>query len=360
MEQLKERLNELKERLSAVKETLDVEEKRRELRGFEAKSTKPDFWNEPQDAKKIMQQISSLQGEINSVEEIEKNIENTLAVSSDDGLKTEIETEIEKIEKSVGKLETATFLSGRYDKGDAILSIHAGQGGVEAMDWAQMLYRMYLRYTEKQGWDTQTLDLTAGEEAGLKSVTMVISGLYAYGKLKGEAGTHRLVRQSPFNADQLRQTSFALVEVLPRFTESQEKDIEIKEEDLEWQFFRSGGHGGQNVNKVSTAVRLMHKLTGIVVTSQTERYQEQNRKLALELLRAKLWLRQEAEEKQRTRAIKGEYRPASWGNQIRSYVLHPYKMVKDLRTGYETSDTESVLDGRLDEFIEAELKISSG
>lgn len=356
MEQIRTKLDMLKDRLGAVKKTLDLDMKKKELRSLEAESLKADFWSNQEKARNVMQQVSHLREEIGVVEKLEQEIADALSVSGEAELQAELQQAITKVEKEMNRLETQTFLSGKHDKGNAILSIHAGQGGTEAMDWAQMLYRMYVRYAERQGWNVETLDTTPGEEAGIKSATVVISGYYAYGKLKGEAGTHRLVRQSPFNADQLRQTSFALVEVLPRFTEAQEDDIDIKDEELEWQFFRSGGHGGQNVNKVSTAVRLTHIPTGIVVTSQTERYQEQNRKLALELLRGKLWLRKEAEEKEKVKAIKGEYRPASWGTQIRSYVLHPYKMVKDLRTNHETSDSESVLDGDLDEFIEAELR----
>jgi len=218
------------------------------------------------------------------------------------------------------------------------------------MDWTEILKRMYLRFIEKQNWQWKQIEETRGEEAGIKSTTIFVSGLYVYGYLKYEAGTHRLVRQSPFNADHLRQTSFALVEVLPLL---KEKEIEIKDEDLEWQFFRASTQGGQNVQKVSSAVRLKHKPTGIVVTAQSERYQEQNRKIALQILKAKLWEKEEEEKSQKLKKMKGEYRAASWGNQIRSYVLHPYHLVKDLRTGFQTTDTQSVLDGNLEGFIKA-------
>jgi peptide chain release factor 2 len=258
------------------------------------------------------------------------------------------------LEKNLSQLELKTFLSGPYDKNNAILTIHAGQGGVEAMDWAEILQRMYLRFAQRRGWNSDIVDLTRGEEAGVKSVTLTINGSYVYGYLKGEAGVHRLVRQSPFNADRLRQTSFALVEVLPEIEETEE--ISINENDLEWDFFRSSGHGGQNVQKVSTAVRVRHKPTGIVVTSQSQRYQEQNRKIALTLLRAKLWVEAETKAREEEKKLKGTVKIAGWGNQIRSYVLHPYKMVKDLRTEVETSDPESVLDGDLNLFVEAELK----
>jgi len=249
-----------------------------------------------------------------------------------------------------------SYLSGSYDGKNAIVSIHAGQGGTEAMDWVSMLYRMYTRFCEIRGWSTETFEYTAGEEAGIKSVTFSVNGNYAYGYLKGEAGAHRLVRQSPFNADKLRQTSFALVEVLPELADV-DSEVKIKDDELDWQFVRSGGKGGQNVNKVSTSVRLTHIPTGIVVTASSERFQEQNRKIALNLLRGKLWLLEKAKAENEKKGLKGDYKPASWGNQIRSYVLHPYKMVKDLRTGVETSDTEGVLDGEIDEFIEEEVKL---
>jgi peptide chain release factor 2 len=304
---------------------------------LEKQTYQSSFWQDHEHAAQITKKIAQLKKEVDDLEMIELLLE---------------EKNFKEAEKLIAQYEIFLFLSGPYDKNDVIFSIHAGQGGTEAMDWSAMLLRMYLRYFERNNWNYQVVDQVDGEEAGIKSVTLTVSGNYVYGYLKGEAGVHRLVRQSPFNADKLRQTSFALVEVLPQIEEAK---VEINEEDLQWEFFRSGGKGGQNVNKVATAVRVIHKPTGIIATCQTERSQIQNRQNALKILRAKLW---QIEEEKREKTV-GEFKKekiASWGRQIRSYVLHPYKLIKDLRTDYEETNVDRVLDGEIDGFIEAYLK----
>ena len=266
----------------------------------------------------------------------------------------EMETEVNNLEKEVSKLEFKTLLGGEYDQNDAILTVHSGAGGVDAQDWAEMLLRMYLRFAEKNGYKTKIIDESRGGEAGIKSATVEIEGKYAYGYLKGEAGVHRLVRLSPFNADHLRQTSFALIEILPVIDEIEE--VKINPSDLRIDTFRSGGAGGQSVNKTDSAVRITHLPSGITASCQNERSQLQNKERALKIIKAKLhkkYLEDQEKEKQK---IRGEFHSAEWGNQIRSYVIHPYKMVKDHRTKYETSAAEKVLDGEIDEFIETYLK----
>ena len=359
MNDFDQKIGELAQTFEEIKGSINLAEKKKRREELKSKSQEPDLWDDQERARNTMQVLSDLEKEIKEVEGLTKDIKALKELAEEDGLTKEMAEDVKSVEVRVDELKFASFLSDAYDRKNAIISIHAGQGGTEAMDWSSMLYRMYLRFAERRGWSVETIDLSAGEEAGIKSVTFKVKGSYAYGYLKGESGTHRLVRQSPFNADKLRQTSFALVEVLPELEEVDMPDIEISDDDLEWQFFRASTQGGQNVQKVSSAVRVIHKPTGITVTSQQERTQEQNRKIALSLLRARLWAARKKMQEEKKEELRGEYRPASWGNQIRSYVLHPYKMVKDLRTEVETSDTDSVLDGDLDEFIEAELMLPS-
>lgn len=357
MYDLNQKVKELSLSFDEAKKGLDLYEKKKRLMELEAMSTEAGFWNDEKKARATMQEMGLLEKELEEIEGLEEDIKTLASLSGEGELPPSFEKDVQMVEKRLEKFNLAKFLSGLHDNKNALVSIHSGQGGTEAMDWASMLYRMYLKFCEKRGWKVQSIDMTEGEEAGIKSVVFAVAGPYAYGYLKGEAGTHRLVRQSPFNADRLRQTSFALVEVLPELKEVDLPDVEIREEDLDWQFFRASSQGGQNVQKVSTAVRLKHIPTGIVVTAQAQRFQEQNRKAAMDLLRAKLWALEQENEQKEKKELKGEYKPASWGNQIRSYVLHPYKMVKDLRTEVETTNPEAILDGELDEFIEAELKV---
>ena len=328
---------ELKNKLDSIVAKANLSVKKQEVSLLEKNTYDSAFWQNSKNAGEVMKKINDLKKEIEDIEMMQLLFQ---------------EGELKEAEKLIKKYEILLFLSGPHDKGDAIFAIHSGQGGTEAMDWSEMLFRMYTRYFEKKGWKFEEIDRVQGEEAGIKTSTLKVYGAFAYGHLKSEAGVHRLVRQSPFNADKLRQTSFALVEVLPIV---EDKEVQLKEDELVWQFYRSGGKGGQNVNKVSTAVRLTHKPTGITVSCQEERYQGANRENALNILRAKLWQIEQDKKLDEIEPFK-KVKVASWGKQIRSYVLHPYKMIKDLRTDYEESNVEAVLAGDLDGFIEAYLK----
>lgn len=303
-----------------------------------------------------MIRLSELRDEIDSYESLKKRTEDTLELLdiADESMQAELDHEIRAIEHSVDRLELNTLLSGRYDRGNALLAIHAGAGGTDSQDWAAMLERMYLRWAERHHYKVDILDRTEGEEAGLKSVTLGIAGPLAYGYLRPEKGVHRLVRLSPFDAAHRRHTSFALVEVLPEMADLDE--IQIAADDIKLDTYKSSGAGGQNVQKNATAVRLTHIPTGLVVTCQNERSLVQNKENALRVLKARLLEMKQEEQAETLSDLRGEYTKAEWGSQIRSYVLHPYQLVKDHRTDHEMGNTQAVLDGEIDSFIEAFLR----
>ena len=305
-----------------------------------------------------MKKISNLGDEIENWHQFQQKIDDVLELIQigDESLRTELENEINEIEVKLDQLELDAMLSGKYDHGDALLAIHAGAGGVDAQDWAEMLARMYLRWIERKNYKAEILDTSEGEEAGIKSITIAVDGRYAYGYLRPEKGVHRLVRLSPFDAAHRRHTSFALVEVLPQVEDTSE--VEINPDDLRIDVYRSSGAGGQNVQKNATAIRITHLPTGTVVTCQNERSQTQNRENALRVLRSRLLDIKEQEQQKQMAELRGEYQKAEWGSQIRSYVLHPYQMVKDHRTNYEVGNAQGVLNGDLDGFIEAYLRVS--
>jgi peptide chain release factor 2 len=308
--------------------------------------------------------LANLKEETEEIEKLNQNFKEIQGIINlqDKTLDKEIGQGIDEIEKQIKKQEIKTFLSGKYDKGNAILSVFAGAGGQDAQDWATMLLRMYQRFCEQKGFKTKMLHQAYGEPGGpdgrigTKAATLEVKGKFAYGNLRGEAGVHRLVRISPFSSQKLRHTSFALIEILPEISKTEESEMKVNPDDLRIDIYRSSGAGGQNVNKRETAARITHLPTGIVAACQSERQQGLNKEKAMKLLLSKLYQLKQKQEEKEIKQVKGDKVSNEWGSQIRSYVLHPYKMVKDLRTGVETSVVESVLDGNLDEFIEAEIK----
>lgn len=331
-----------------------------QLKELQKKSENPHLWDDPATAQKVMKRLSDVRDHIEDWNALKQRITDTLELvgMQDESLRADLESEVSSIEKDVGGREFEAMLSGLYDRGDALIAIHAGAGGTDSQDWAQMLQRMYLRWAERRGYKTEILDYSDGEEAGIKSVTIAVNGMHAFGYLRPEKGVHRLVRLSPFDSAHRRHTSFALVEILPQVED--DDTIEINPNDIRIDTYRSAGAGGQNVQKNDTAVRLTHIPSGLVVTCQNERSQSQNRENAMRVLRARLLeIKQEAQEKHLA-DLRGEYTKAEWGSQIRSYVLHPYQLVKDHRTNYETGNTQAVLDGEIDDFIEAYLRSRVG
>jgi peptide chain release factor 2 len=344
-----------------LRSIFDLPQKKQKILELEEQMSDPNFWSDQDIAKTVAKQATSLKALVEKWDKLEAETIELLDLSKmaekeeDRAIEKDLNAKFKLLETTFEEIRLTTFLNGKYDQNSAILSIHAGAGGVDAQDWTEMLLRMYTRWAEKHNFKISVIDESRGTEAGIKSVVFEVTGDYAYGYLKGEAGVHRLVRQSPFNSTHTRETSFSLVEVIPVIQQSEFK-LDLSE--IEFEAKTSRGHGGQSVNTTYSAIRATHKPSGLTVTIQNERSQTQNKDQAIKILAAKLAILEEERQRQEKLKLRGEYHSAEWGNQIRSYVIHPYKLVKDHRTNYETSDAESILEGNLDEFIKSYLEFA--
>lgn len=360
MDELKSQASQLSAEINDAAKQLGLEKLEKELAELSSEAAQPDFWTDTSRAQRLTKRQADLTNRLKPWQEAMSEINEIqeMLQLNDQALMSELQANLQGLTEKISVLKSELKLAGPYADHDAVLAIYAGAGGTDAQDWTAMLHRMYTRYAERAGFKITLIDESAGEEAGLKSIMLEVSGPYAYGKLRSEHGVHRLVRLSPFNSDNLRQTSFAKVEIAPKI--DQPEELEIDEKDLKIDVYRSGGKGGQSVNTTDSAVRITHIPTGITVAIQNERSQLQNKETAMGILRSRLAQLQLEQHAESVSKLKGPNQSAEWGNQIRSYVLHPYKMVKDLRTNHETSDTEAVLDGDLQPFVEAYLEKNLG
>lgn len=356
IQEIKQQFEELYNKVVKTGELLKIDEKRLSLKALEIEMSEEGFWDDNDNAREVSQKASDLREEVEKWDSLTQELKELLelANSNDEELEEQLKKEFEEKQREFNKLEFSVLFSGKYDSSNVILSIYAGAGGVDAQDWAEMLLRMYIRFCEKKGWSVNIVDESKGQEAGIKGITLHIKGRNAFGFLKSENGVHRLVRISPYDAEKMRHTSFAMVDILPELPDSD--DEKINEEDIRIDVFRASGHGGQSVNTTDSAVRIVHIPSGITVVCRNERSQLQNKETAMKILRAKLLELKESEKNEKEKELRGDVQKVEWGSQIRSYVLHPYKMVKDHRTDYETQEVEAVLDGGIDNFIEAYLK----
>ena len=363
LDELKAQLKTYEEPLSQMRSSLDLDSKEKRVEELERSMAEPSFWENPESASRMQKELGSLKNGMEAFSKLENLYEETLMLidmaneDDDESVLPDVQNDMQEFMETFETMRIQTLLSGPYDRNDAIVTLHSGAGGTEACDWCGMLYRMYSRWIDKQGFSMEVLDLLDGDEAGIKSVTFQVNGENAYGYLKSEMGIHRLVRISPFNAAGKRQTSFVSCDVMPDIEE--DVDIEVRDEDIRIDTYRSSGAGGQHINKTSSAIRITHFPTGIVVTCQNERSQFQNKDKAMQMLKARLLMLKMEENREKAADIRGEVKEIGWGSQIRSYVFQPYTMVKDLRTGWETGNVQAVMDGDLTPFIDAYLKWDS-